>query len=107
MLKSIFEKCRLFNLLSPTQTSVSFHSLSSLCVDVTISKLNCQRIINECISHSVMSHSATLRTVAISLLSPWNSLGKNTGVGYHSLLQGIFQTQGSNPHLLHYRQTTV
>ena len=29
-----------------------------------------------------------------------NSLGKNTGVGCHSLLQGIFPTQGSNPHLL-------
>ena len=26
--------------------------------------------------------------------------GKNTGVGYHFLLQGIFQTQGSNPHIL-------
>ena len=25
--------------------------------------------------------------------------GKNTGVGCHSLLQGIFPTQGSNPHL--------
>ena len=27
--------------------------------------------------------------------------GKNTGVGCHDLLQGIFQTQGSNLHLLH------
>ena len=26
--------------------------------------------------------------------------GKNTGVGCHFLLQGIFLTQGSNPHLL-------
>ena len=26
--------------------------------------------------------------------------GKNTGVGCHALLQGIFPTQGSNPHLL-------
>ena len=25
-----------------------------------------------------------------SLLSPWNSPGKNTGVGCHFLLQGIF-----------------
>ena len=31
-----------------------------------------------------------------SLLCPWNSPGKNTGVGYHSLLQRIFPTQGSN-----------
>ena len=29
------------------------------------------------------------------------SLGKNTGVGCYALLQGIFLTQGSNPHLLH------
>ena len=29
--------------------------------------------------------------------------GKNTGVGCHALLQGIFPTRGSNPSLLHYR----
>ena len=28
------------------------------------------------------------------------SLGKNTGLGCHALLQGIFPTQGSNPHLV-------
>ena len=33
------------------------------------------------------------------LLCPW---GKNTGVGCHFLLQGIFLIQGSNPHLLHW-----
>ena len=32
---------------------------------------------------------------------PGNSPGKNTGVGCHFLLQGIFPTQGSNPGLLH------
>ena len=32
---------------------------------------------------------------------PWNLLGKNPGVDCHFLLQGIFLTQGSNPHLLH------
>ena len=36
---------------------------------------------------------------------PWNSPGNNTGVGCHPLLQGIFLTQGSNPGLLHCRQT--
>ena len=35
-----------------------------------------------------------------SLLCPWDSPGKNTGVGCHALLQGIFPTQGSNTHLL-------
>ena len=34
------------------------------------------------------------------LLCPWNSPGKNTGGGCHFLLQGIFLTQGLNPHLL-------
>ena len=33
------------------------------------------------------------------LYSPWNSPGQNIGVGSHSLLQGIFPTQGSNPGL--------
>ena len=33
----------------------------------------------------------------------WDSLGKSTGVGCHFLLQGIFQTQGSNLHLLHWQ----
>ena len=35
---------------------------------------------------------------------PWDSLGKNTGVGYHFLLQGILLTQGWNLGLLHCRQ---
>ena len=41
------------------------------------------------------------------LLCPQDSPGKNTGVGCHFLLRGIFPTQESNlnlPHLLHCRQ---
>ena len=34
---------------------------------------------------------------------PWNSPGKNTEVGGHPLLQGIFLTLGSNSGLLHCR----
>ena len=34
------------------------------------------------------------------LLCPWNFPGKNTGTDCHFFLQGIFPTQGSNPHLL-------
>ena len=37
------------------------------------------------------------------LLCLWDSPGKNTGVGCHSLLYGIFLTQGSNLSLLHCR----
>ena len=38
------------------------------------------------------------------LVGPWDSPGKNTGVHSHSLLQGIFPTQGLNLGLLHCRQ---
>ena len=38
------------------------------------------------------------------LYSPWNSPGQNTGVGSHSLLQGIFPAQGPNLGLPHCRQ---
>ena len=57
------------------------------------------------VSHSVVSDSLQVHGLQpAKLLCPWNSPGKNTGVGSHSLLQGIFLTQGSNPGLLHCRQ---
>ena len=34
-----------------------------------------------------------------------NSPGQNTGVGISSLFQGTFPTQGSNPGILHCRQS--
>ena len=58
-----------------------------------------------CVTYSFVSNS--FRTHGLqptSLLCSWDSPGKNTGVGSHSLLQGIFPTQGLNPGLLHYRQ---
>ena len=42
---------------------------------------------------------------SLSASSPWDSPGKNTGVDRFSLLQRLFPTQGSNPGLLHCRQT--
>ena len=57
-------------------------------------------------SCSVMSNSLRrhgLQPTRVFL--PWDSPGKDTGVGCHFLLQGIFPTQGSNPGLLHCRQT--
>ena len=39
-----------------------------------------------------------------SLLCPWDFPGKNAGEGSHSLLQGIFPTQGLNRGFLHCRQ---
>ena len=46
---------------------------------------------------SVMSDSFwPYRWQSIRLLCPWDSPGKNTGIGCHFLLQGFFLTQGSN-----------
>ena len=44
------------------------------------------------------------------LLCPWDSPGKNTGVGCHALLQRIFTPRGSNPgllHLLHWKASSL
>ena len=46
---------------------------------------------------------ATQWTIA-RLLCSWDSPGKNTGMGCHALLQGIFPTLGSNPGLPNRRQ---
>ena len=40
---------------------------------------------------------------SVRLLCPWNSPGKNTGVGCYFFLQGIFPTQESNPCLLNWQ----
>ena len=56
-------------------------------------------------SHSVLSDSLWHYGLQPSrLFCPWNSPDKNTGVGYHFLLLGIFPTQGSNLGLPHCRQ---
>ena len=57
------------------------------------------------LSHSVMSNSFRPYGLwSARFLSPWDSPGKNTRVSCHSLLQGVFPTQGSNPCLLRCRQ---
>ena len=52
-------------------------------------------------SDSVLPH----RRQPTRPLHPWDSPGKNTGVGCHFHLQRIFPTRGSNPGLPHCRQT--
>ena len=54
-------------------------------------------------SLSLVQLLATPWIVVHGLFSPWNSPGHNTGKGSHSLLQGIFPTQGLNPGLLYCR----
>ena len=51
-------------------------------------------------SHGV-GHDWSDLAAAEASLCPWNFSGKNTGMGCHFLLQGIFPTQGLNPWLLH------
>ena len=61
---------------------------------------------SETVSHSIMSD--TLQPHGLyptRLLCPWDTPGKNTGVDFHSLLQGISPNQGPNLGLLHYRHT--
>ena len=55
-----------------------------------------------CVSCSVTCNSFQSHDLQPTrLLCPWNFSGNNTGVGSHSLLQGIFPTQESHPCLLH------
>ena len=59
--------------------------------------LKCKSEKSETVSHSDMLN--FLRPYGFyptRLLCPWNSPGKITGVGSHSLLHGIFPTQGFN-----------
>ena len=49
----------------------------------------------------------TLWTVAHRLLCLWDFPGKNTGVGCHFLLQGIFLTQRLNLCLLHWQADSL
>ena len=55
-----------------------------------------------CVSCSVMSNSLQPHGLQPTrLLGLWDSPSKNTGVGCHSLFQGIFPTQGLNRRVLY------
>ena len=57
----------------------------------------CINLLQSCPTNSLWPYGLQLTKV----LSPWDSPGKNTGVGYHALLQGIVPTQEMSPHQLH------
>ena len=64
--------------------------------------MGCQISVLQVKSCSVMSNSLRpYRLQPTRLLYPWDSPGKNAGIGCHALLQGIFPTQRSNPGLPH------
>ena len=69
-------------------------------VKLTTPALAGRFFITESESRSVVSNSLRLH----GLYSPRNSPGQNPGVGSHSLLQGIFPNEGSNPDLPHSRR---
>ena len=79
-----------------------------LCVCKTLSLeepisllLSCSHQLSPVLSHSVISHSLWPHGLQPArLLCPRDSPGRNTGVGCHFLLQGIFPTQGTNLCLL-------
>ena len=57
------------------------------------------------VNHSVVADSLWPHELqSARLFCPGNSPGKNTGMGCHALLQGIFRIQGSNLSLLHFMQ---
>ena len=70
----------------PPPLSTLIHSILSWCL-----------VMCSVISDSLCPHGLQPAT----LLCPWNFPGKNTGVGCHFLLQGIFPTQVLNHCLLH------
>ena len=69
---------------------------------VSISQILQYTCIHVCFSHVRLF--ATPWTVAHQVPLSMDSPGKHTGIGSHSLLQGIFLTQGLNLGLLHCRQ---
>ena len=64
-------------------------------------------ILGTCSPASVMSDSVTPWTVARQAPLSVGFPGKNAGMGCHFLLQGLFLTQVSNPHLLHWQTDSL
>ena len=83
--------------LTPSQRAPGLAGMITTCFTCLIIQ-----VAHPCmLSCSVMSDSLQLyRPKPTRRLCPWDSPGKNTGVGGHALLEGIFPTQGSNLHLL-------
>ena len=105
--KSKFQdnKCHVCNVLITGICTYKYFRFNHMALPFCQSQIIQCYTIHSSDSHSVLSNS--LRPHGLQparLLCPWNSPGKNTGVGCHFLLQGIFPTQGSNTCLLHCRQ---
>ena len=83
------------------QKKVVYKNIDSIFIHNSLEQFMHQSKESESVSRSVVSCSLQPRGPwPARFLCPWNYPGKNTGGGYHFLLQGIFLTQGSNPDLL-------
>ena len=92
----ISQSCTEALLISPRHCSAFFLLLLDFTVQAHILPVVCA-----CEVASVVSNSLRLYGLQLArLLCPWDSPGRNTGMGYHALLPGIFPTQGSNLHFL-------
>ena len=83
-------------LLPPLPLSSISHAPANDCM--------CVCSVTSVVSDSLWHHGLKLPAFPPGSSVHENSPGKNTGVGCHTLLQGIFLTQGLNPGLLHCRQ---
>ena len=79
------------------------HSLAQISV-LTLTDVTATRVCGHpvCVLGSVLSDSLRPRGLQPTrLLCPWDSPGRNTGVGCYFLLQGRVLTQGSSPRPWH------
>ena len=91
--------------MSPMFTDSLCSILSSRCwEEISLKHKSDQHV---CVCMCVHAHMRTRVQLCLTLCEPmdysprsWDSPGKITGVGCHSLFQGIFPTQGSNQSLL-------
>ena len=90
-------------MLELIRTNLYFQEFSKLVVDSlkpTTSVFISRKLLFSCsvVSDCLQPHGL----YPARLLCPWNFPCENTGVGCHFLLQWIFLTQRSSPHLLHF-----
>ena len=82
-------------------STIFFSTYNSFAVlQLTISKAKVKTVSCSVVSYFLQPHGLS----PARLLCSWNSPGKNARVSSHSLLQGMFLTQGSNLGLWHGRQ---
>ena len=86
-------------------TNMHIYSYVQIYKYIQILRIGMYYIQYMCVSHSAMPALHDPRDCSPPDVScPWDSPAKNTEMGGHFLLQGIFPTQGTDSSLLHCRQ---